>query len=170
SRLGELFGISRSTLLYYDAKGILAPSGRTLAGYRMYSDQDRARLQTIVLFRGLGLPLRAIKEYLDNPKDGATALLLRRMFSINEQLNRLADQQKTVLALIEKDGTLKGAKRRLLAMKDLGSKAGLSASNYRRVHEAFERASPETHRQFLRHLGFTDAEVRRLLKGLSKGS
>ena len=168
SQLGELFGISRSTLLYYDAKGLLSASGRSAAGYRLYSEADRERLQTIVLFRGLGFSLRTVKDYLDDPKDGATAMLLSRMFSINDQLNRLSDQQKTVLEMIETGGTLKGVKPRLPAMKALGVKAGISESNYKRIHEAFERASPAAHREFLRHLGFSDGQIRRFRSELKK--
>lgn len=45
-RIGELAalgGLSRSTLLYYDRIGLLSPSGRSEANYRLYSAEDRER-------------------------------------------------------------------------------------------------------------------------------
>jgi DNA-binding transcriptional MerR regulator len=40
SKLARAFGLSRSTLLYYDRIGLLAASGRTGSGYRCYSEKD----------------------------------------------------------------------------------------------------------------------------------
>ena len=60
SQLGAMFGLSRSTLLYYDSLGLLRPSARSEAGYRLYSDDDCTRMRQIVLFRGLGVPLSKI--------------------------------------------------------------------------------------------------------------
>lgn len=37
SQLAQQFGLSRSTLLYYDRIGLLSPSARSEAGYRQYS-------------------------------------------------------------------------------------------------------------------------------------
>src|SRR5262245_19662656 len=47
SRLARAFGLSRSTLLYYDRIGLLAPSGRTGSGYRSYSEKDYRQLERI---------------------------------------------------------------------------------------------------------------------------
>jgi len=41
--LAGLFGLSRSTLLYYDRIGLLSPSARSESGYRLYSAADRER-------------------------------------------------------------------------------------------------------------------------------
>lgn len=47
TELGKRFGLSRSTLLYYDRIGLLQPSGRTEAGYREYTRSDADRLERI---------------------------------------------------------------------------------------------------------------------------
>ena len=44
-------GISRTVLLYYDTIGLLKPSGRTGAGYRIYSEADVQRLKQIMIYR-----------------------------------------------------------------------------------------------------------------------
>ena len=92
--LGELFALSRSTLLYYDSIGLLKPSGRTAAGYRLYSEEDRGRLERIVAFRSLGLPLESIGAYLDASETGPSAMLLRRIFQISAEIEGLREQQR----------------------------------------------------------------------------
>jgi DNA-binding transcriptional MerR regulator len=63
----EFPDISISKIRYLEDEGLLAPR-RTQGGYRLFSEQDLARLQTILrLQRDEFLPLRVIKEELDAP-------------------------------------------------------------------------------------------------------
>jgi DNA-binding transcriptional MerR regulator len=72
-------GVSIRALHHYDAIGLLVPSGRTQAGYRLYTDDDLLRLQQIVIGRELGLSLEAIRRSLDDPHfDHRRALLAQR--------------------------------------------------------------------------------------------
>ena len=68
-------GITRRTLHHYDEIGLLRPSSRSAAGYRLYSPDDLTRLRTIVLWRRLEMPLEEIRAALD---DGDAAAQLRR--------------------------------------------------------------------------------------------
>ena len=43
---------------HYDAIGLLKPAKVTEAGYRLYGDDELARLQNILLFRELQFPLK----------------------------------------------------------------------------------------------------------------
>jgi DNA-binding transcriptional MerR regulator len=47
------------TLHHYDEIGLLAPSARSDAGYRLYSHADLLRLQEILVWRQLGFALDA---------------------------------------------------------------------------------------------------------------
>jgi hypothetical protein len=47
--LAKQTGVSVRTLHYYDEIGLLSPSHRTEAGYRLYDEQDIIRLQQIVI-------------------------------------------------------------------------------------------------------------------------
>ena len=58
SEFAEKAGVTVRTLHHYDRLGLLKPSGRTIAGYRLYGDRDFARLQQIVTLKFIGLPLR----------------------------------------------------------------------------------------------------------------
>ena len=67
-RIGEVAaatGLTVRTLHHYDEIGLLAPSARTEAGYRLYSDDDLQALYRIVALRRLGLTLDEIGALLD---------------------------------------------------------------------------------------------------------
>ncbi len=79
SEFAEKAGITVRTLHHYDRLGLLKPSGRSQAGYRLYADRDFARLQQIVTLKFIGLPLKEIKALLDrNELDMAATLRLQR--------------------------------------------------------------------------------------------
>jgi DNA-binding transcriptional MerR regulator len=63
-RFAQRASVSVRTLRFYDRAGILEPSGRTEAGYRMYSDEDFPRLQQVLALKFLGLSLDEIKRCL----------------------------------------------------------------------------------------------------------
>ena len=67
SEVSRLTGISIRALHHYDTIGLLPPSAITEAGYRLYDEAALKRLQTIMLFRELEMPLAEIKALLDSP-------------------------------------------------------------------------------------------------------
>jgi DNA-binding transcriptional MerR regulator len=60
----ELAGVTVRTLDHYDRLGLLKPSYRSDAGYRLYSQRDLAQLEQIVILKFLGLPLKSIGKLL----------------------------------------------------------------------------------------------------------
>jgi MerR family transcriptional regulator, thiopeptide resistance regulator len=60
----EKAGVTVRALHHYDHLGLLKPSRRTDAGYRLYAEQDFARLQQIVTLKFLGMSLKQIKHLL----------------------------------------------------------------------------------------------------------
>jgi DNA-binding transcriptional MerR regulator len=75
----ERAGVTVRTLHHYDRLGILKPSHRTSAGYRLYGERDLARLQQIVTLKFIGLSLKQIKELLTQGEfDLPTTLRLQR--------------------------------------------------------------------------------------------
>src|SRR6059036_742529 len=60
----ELAGVTVRTLHHYDRLGLLKPSYRSDAGYRLYSQSDLARLEQIVVLKFLGLRLKSIGRLL----------------------------------------------------------------------------------------------------------
>ena len=64
-----LTGVSVRTLHYYHAIGLLKPTQVTDAGYRLYDDAALERLNKILVYRELGMPLDAIAGLLDAPEE-----------------------------------------------------------------------------------------------------
>jgi DNA-binding transcriptional MerR regulator len=64
SEFAELTGVTVRALHHYDRVGLLKPTGRSAAGYRLYGDGDFARLQQVLTLKFIGLPLKQIKELL----------------------------------------------------------------------------------------------------------
>ena len=55
------------TLHYYDEIGLLKPTEKSDAGYRLYDDKALETLQQILFFREFDISLKEIKAVLDNP-------------------------------------------------------------------------------------------------------
>jgi DNA-binding transcriptional MerR regulator len=97
--------VSVRALHHWDAIGLLSPSERTPAGYRVYSDDDLARLQQVLFFRELGFGLEEVARILNDPAfDRRDALLMqRRMLSEKAaHLHRMIAAVDTTLDGMEK--------------------------------------------------------------------
>ena len=75
-QVAQTFGVTVRTLHHYDEVGLLTPSERSPAGYRLYTADDLERLATIVTYRRLDLPLDEVAALLRG--DGSTLEHLRR--------------------------------------------------------------------------------------------
>jgi DNA-binding transcriptional MerR regulator len=79
--VAELSGVSVRTLHHYHEIGLLAPTVRSPAGYRLYSPEDLRRLRQILLYRELDFRLEEIADMLASP-DSGTDDHLRRQHSL----------------------------------------------------------------------------------------
>lgn len=79
SEVARLANVSVRTLHHYDEIGLLVPSARSEAGYRLYGRDDLERLQEVLLFRELEIPLPDIAVLLSGGAfDRRAALELQR--------------------------------------------------------------------------------------------
>ncbi|MFM9923957.1 MerR family transcriptional regulator [Variovorax sp. H27-G14] len=88
-KVGELArhtGLTVRTLHHYDAIGLLAPSARSEAGYRLYNAADVARLHAIQALRLLGLALAEIGGLLGSESGALPAIIERQMASLDQQI------------------------------------------------------------------------------------
>jgi DNA-binding transcriptional MerR regulator len=99
-RIGELAraaGVTVRTLHHYDAVGLLAPSARTDAGYRLYGPADVERLYRIRALAGLGLSLDEVARVLDGlPLD---AVLERQLEAVDAGLASLGALRERLVQL-----------------------------------------------------------------------
>ena len=65
-QLAKLAGVSIRTLHHYDEIGLLKPAIRTEAKYRYYNRENLLRLQQIMFYKELDIPLAQIGEILDS--------------------------------------------------------------------------------------------------------
>ena len=102
NKLAKLAGISTRALRHYDEMGLLSPVRSSSNGYRMYAQAEIDRLQHILFYRELGVPLDAIKQILQAKDfDGEMALQnhLAQLLAKRKQLDALINNiEKTLLA------------------------------------------------------------------------
>ena len=94
SQVAKLAGTSVRALHHYDEIGLLCPTGRSEAGYRLYEQEDLQRLQQVLFFKELGFPLEEIARILGDP-----AFDLRAALRMQRQM--LEERAVRIRALIE---------------------------------------------------------------------
>lgn len=89
-QVAETLGVTVRTLHHYDELGLVVPSERSRAGYRLYTEDDLRRLQHVVVYRRLGFPLEQIGELLD---DGADVVehLRRQRETVTDRVAELTE-------------------------------------------------------------------------------
>lgn len=160
-KLARRFNLSRSTLLYYDRIGLLRPSARTAANYRLYTRSDARRLEKICLFRQVGLDLKTIAATLSTCSGSLSEVLERQVDLLNQKIQDLRRQQHLIL------GLLKDLKHEAMAVKVMDKRswvrllqsAGMDDKAMQSWHQAFEQLSPDAHQHFLASLGIPADEV-----------
>ncbi|GGB86641.1 MerR family transcriptional regulator [Marinobacterium zhoushanense] len=155
------FGLSRTTLLYYDRIGLLKPAEVSTSGYRLYGQREVERMSRIAAFREAGIPLKSIQAILDGEDPGLLELALeQRLASLNREIAQLRSQQALVIELLQRKSGDSGERQvdvqQWVAMLE---EAGVDAAGRLRWHQAFERDAPEAHQTFLQSLGLDEAEI-----------
>jgi len=159
--VSKKYSLSRSTLIYYDKIGILSPSGRSEANYRLYSDADLERMNRIQLFRSAGLSLEAIVSLLETKGSNLNTSLEGRLLSINSEIQGLRSQQKVILNLLQDDDQAQNS--RVITKETWVSMlkaAGLNKKGRKNWHIEFEKSSPEAHQDFLESIGIDEDEIK----------
>lgn len=87
--VSEITGVSIRTLRYYDEIGLLKPTKLTEAGYRLYDNKALEKLQEIMFFRELEIPLTDIKKIMDDPNYDKEQALLAQKSLLEQKRNRL---------------------------------------------------------------------------------
>ena len=101
--MSKLTGVSARTLRYYDEIGLLHPTGKSEAGYRLYDETALTVFQQILFFRELDIPLHTIKEIIDNP-----ALDRNHILRVQKKM-LTAEKERLERLIVSIDDALKGA-------------------------------------------------------------
>lgn len=81
-------GLTVRTLHHYDSIGLLKPSARSDAGYRLYGRDDIARLHQIQALRRLGLALAEIGTMLASPDLPFATIVERQIDMLDQQIDQ----------------------------------------------------------------------------------
>lgn len=87
--VSKITGVSVRTLRYYDEIGLLEPSKLTDSGYRLYDNKALEKMQAILFFRELEIPLNQIKKIMEDPGYDREQVLLAQKSLLEKKRNRL---------------------------------------------------------------------------------
>jgi DNA-binding transcriptional MerR regulator len=150
--VAKLAHVSVRTLHHYDETGLLVPSERSEAGYRLYTPEDLERLQQVLFHKELGFGLEEIRDLMaDAAFDRREALIAQR-----DQIAMRALRLEAMLGLID---------------KTLASLEGGIPMKEEEMFEVFGDFDPSEHEEEVKERwGDTDAykESARRTKGYSK--
>lgn len=105
-KVGELAqrtGLSVRTLHWYDEIGLLTPSWRSEAGYRLYTADDLVRLQQIKSLRQLGFALDEVRACLEDADFSPVSLIDLHLTRLREQIElqrQLCDRLESLAACL----------------------------------------------------------------------
>jgi MerR family copper efflux transcriptional regulator len=107
-RIGEVSrasGVSVKAIRYYETLGLLHPSSRTEAGYRLYGHDALDRLRFVRQAQALGLGLKDIGQII-RIRDGGRApcehmqgLVAQQITAVDAKLEQLVDLRRRLVAL-----------------------------------------------------------------------
>ena len=97
--VARIAGTTSRTLRHYGELGLLPPSRVGANGYRYYDEDALVRLQRILLLRGFGLALPAIRDVLDGGEPPAAALRAH-LGQLRREQDRIGQQIEAVLSTV----------------------------------------------------------------------
>jgi len=100
-QVARLAGVTVRTLHHYDELGLVVPTTRTDAGYRLYGTAQVARLQEVLFFRELGFGLDKIKEIVEGPGYDRASALERQRALLEAKAERMLQMIDAVDAAID---------------------------------------------------------------------
>jgi len=140
-QLSRLAGVTPRTLHHYDAIGLLKPSRVGDNGYRYYGEESVLRLQQILFYRELGIPLEDIKKIMGRRDFDVLEALYSHKQALQKQVTRLNRLIDTV------DNTIYHLKGNIV-MSDKAYFEGFSEEEQEKyAAEAEQMYDPETVRE-----------------------
>ena len=95
-QLSKMAGVTARTLHYYDEIGLLKPSQIGDNGYRYYGEEAMLRLQQILLYRELDMPLEQIKDIMGRRDFDVLSALEQHKQGLRSRIQQMEDIVNTV--------------------------------------------------------------------------
>lgn len=158
--LAKQFGISRTTILYYEKAQLLTPATTGENGYRYYTETEAAKLELILAYRRFGLSIREIKSMLNHCDLGNKFDLLHNQITkIEQQITQLRSQQHAMIKLLQAPQMLLSKEMNKASWVNILIASGFSEQDMTAWHQDFEQRDPNGHVLFLQTLGIDQDEI-----------
>lgn len=103
SQIAEMFNITTNKIRFYEKKGLLLPIRQSDNQYRRFNEDDIVRLQSILLYRSIGLSIDSIKNILkNNEKENYLIYFNNQWKLVNDEIHRLNIIRKSLEQIIDK--------------------------------------------------------------------
>ncbi len=107
--IADLAGVTTRTIRYYDEIGLLDPALIGDNGYRYYDQDSLLRLQQILFFRELDVPLKEIRVMMSRPDFDLLSALDNHRSALQTKVHRLEkliDTLDKTVASVKGEGTM----------------------------------------------------------------
>jgi len=98
--LADLFGITTNKARFYEKKGLIKPK-REDNDYRFYTEEDVLKIQTILMYRSLGMPIEHIKKIMLEDENSYIERFHHLWKLTNDELQRLSSIKSTLEKIMD---------------------------------------------------------------------
>ncbi|MEF1289085.1 MerR family transcriptional regulator [Vibrio sp. M260118] len=162
TQIAKQFGISRTTILYYEKEQLLMPAYRSDNGYRWYGESEVERLAAISSYRSYGLSVSSIRSLLDRSGESQGQILKDHFNELEREIQTLRSQQKAVVVLLQEPSLLEENIVNKERWVEIMVAAGFNESDMIKWHQKFEELEPKEHQKFLESLGISSDEISKI--------
>ena len=101
--LAKICGVTVRTVQYYDTQDILNPSELTEGGRRLYSEEDKQKMELICTLRDMDLSLDVIRKIFkeENSKAVIETFLMEKRFELNHELEEKKRQVDKIDGILQ---------------------------------------------------------------------
>lgn len=103
SEIAQMFNITTNKIRFYEKKGLLVPLRQSDNKYRKFNEEDIVRLQSILLYRSIGLSIDSIQNILkSDEKENYLTHFNNQWKIVNDEIHRLNVIRKSLEQVIDK--------------------------------------------------------------------
>lgn len=103
SQIAEIFNITTNKIRFYEKKGLLVPIRQADNKYRKFNEDDIVRLQSILLYRSIGLSIDSIQDILkSDEKENYLTHFNNQWKLVNDEIHKLNVIRKSLEQVIDK--------------------------------------------------------------------
>ncbi|GEA52128.1 MerR family transcriptional regulator [Vibrio inusitatus NBRC 102082] len=157
----EQLAVSRTTVLYYERRGLLTPTSRTSSGYRQYGEGELERFRTILTYRSYGIPVSEIENLLQQPQD-KDAVLRQQFSALDLEIKKLRQQQHSIMTLLKEPELLNQGLLTKERWTEILKESGMDEQDMINWHKRFEQMEPLGHLKFLQSLNIDEDEIKQI--------